>query len=103
MTALEQHLNQHLLMLRLVERAVHRPTNWTLRVDGVHQPLQVVVSDVAVSFWAVIPPCATPSVMVDVYQGDDHLWTRTIEVPEGCASELEWTFSPDQKLSEAAA
>lgn len=103
MSALEMHLNQHLLMLRLMERSVHSPEgDWRLRFDDQEIRLQVVVSDFAVSLWAILPPFATPSVTVDVLCDEDHLWTRTIEVPEGCATELEWTFAMNPYVASAA-
>ena len=97
MSDLELILNQHLTALRLVERALHYTSGWSLRMGEHIVPAQITVSDFGVSFWGVLPAPGTTLVAVDVLHRGELIWVRSINVPDPAGRvELEWTFAVEQ-------
>jgi hypothetical protein len=96
MSDIELVLNQHLLALRLIERALHSTAKWSFRCNGTTVPAQVTVTEIGVSFWGVLPASGANSITIDVFDGPDLVWVRTVEVPDPSRRvEIEWTFALD--------
>lgn len=96
MSDIELVLNQHLMALRLVERALHSTGRWSFRCNGTTVPAQVMVNEIGVSFWGVLPAPGAHTITIDVLDGDDLVWVRTVEVPDPSRRvEIEWTFALD--------
>ena len=96
MSDIELVLNQHLMALRLVERALHSTERWQFRCNGVAVPAQVTVTDIGVSFWGVLPAPGATTVTIDELNDGDLVWVRTVDTPDPSRRvEIEWTFALD--------
>ncbi len=54
--SLESLVQQRLMRLRAVERALHDPHGWTLRCDGGEAPVEVTRGEESILFSASLPP-----------------------------------------------
>ncbi len=57
--SLESLVQQRLMRLRMIERALNEPTGWTMRVAGTEVEATVEVTHDAMTFTALVPPMCT--------------------------------------------
>jgi len=92
--SIELHLNQQILALRVIERALHSPEGWSFRVGGCTEHVQVITSPDAVALWGTLDPGGAEILHVEVYHDDDLLLVRPLEVPDPERKvEIEWVFA----------
>jgi hypothetical protein len=104
MATLAENVNRNLMALRLIERAMHEPTGWTVRYGGITVPVQVIVSDAGVTFWAAIPAGLGDRTAVGaaICHNNQMLWAILVVAPGEAAFEIEVTITATSEATAAA-
>lgn len=93
---MDHSVNSSLMVMHLIEEAMHRPDGWSLRCGQVEIPAIVIVGDHQLTLrgaFPEVPEWVALSRIVSIYRYGDLRWSREVADTQHGGFIVEWTWT----------
>lgn len=99
--AIDIEISKAIFFLRLIERAIHDPAEWSARFGGVEVPCRRVIEDTGVELMARFPhPEVEVEGDVDILSEGEVIASTPVVLPRSGEFTFRWALSLDYTLAQ---